>query len=112
MSVTAQLLRVFQVDKQIRSLQSRLKVAEGFLGAQVKELDQIETARKTLDAQLKQVHAWLAARPNFAVMPVRHADLIRDAASQARAMNAFLGGGLDEAAMTAAVDPSLHRNRA
>ena len=64
------------------------------------------------DAQLKQVHAWLAARPNFAVMPVRHADLIRDAAGQARAMNAFLGGGLDEAAMMAAVDPSLHRNRA
>jgi hypothetical protein len=64
------------------------------------------------DAQLKQVHAWLAARPNFAVMTVRHADLIRDASGQARAMNAFLGGGLDEAAMAAAVDPSLHRNRA
>jgi len=57
MSVTAQLLRVFQVDKQIRSLQSRLKVAEGFLGAQVKEIDQIETARKALDTQLKQVTA-------------------------------------------------------
>jgi hypothetical protein len=64
------------------------------------------------ETQLKQVHAWLAARPNFSVLAVKHADLIRDAASQAHAMNAFLGGGLDEAAMTAAVDPSLHRNRA
>jgi hypothetical protein len=64
------------------------------------------------DAQLKQVHAWLAARPNFAVMTVKHSELIRDAAGQARAMNAFLGGDLDEAAMAAAVDPSLHRNRA
>jgi hypothetical protein len=45
-------------------------------------------------------------------MTVRHADLIRDASGQARAMNAFLGAGLDEAAMAAAVDPSLHRNRA
>jgi len=64
------------------------------------------------DAQLKQVHAWLAARRNFAVLSVKHADLIRDASGQARAMNAFLGGGLDEAAMASAVDPTLHRNRA
>jgi hypothetical protein len=64
------------------------------------------------DAQLKQVHAWLAARANFAVLSVKHADLIRDAAAQAREINLFLGGGLDEAAMSAAVDPSLHRNRA
>jgi len=64
------------------------------------------------ETQLKQVQAWLAARPNFTVLLVRHADLIRDAAGQARAINEFLGGGLDEAAMAAAVDPSLHRNRA
>jgi predicted nucleic acid-binding Zn-ribbon protein len=57
MSVTAQLLRVFQVDKQIRSLQSRLKVAEGFLGQQVKELEQLEAQKKTLDGQLKQIAA-------------------------------------------------------
>ncbi len=63
------------------------------------------------EAQLKQVHAWLAARPNFAVLRVGHADLIRDARGQARAISEFLGGGLDESAMAAAVDPSLHRNR-
>jgi len=64
------------------------------------------------EAQLKQVQAWLAARPNFTVLAVKHADLIRDPGAQARAMNAFLGGSLDESAMAAAVDPSLHRNRA
>lgn len=63
------------------------------------------------EQQLKQVHAWMAARPNFRVLPVRHADFMRDAAAQANTMNDFLGGGLDVAAMTAAVDPSLHRNR-
>lgn len=63
------------------------------------------------EQQLKQVHAWLAARPNFAVLPVRHADFMRDAAAQAKALNDFLGGELDVAAMAAAVDPSLHRNR-
>ena len=62
--------------------------------------------------QLATVHAWLAARPNFRVHVVRHADLIGDAAAQAAAMADFLGGAMDVAAMTAAVDPSLHRNRA
>jgi hypothetical protein len=63
------------------------------------------------ESQLQQVKAWLAARPNFAVLSVPHRGLIGDAAAQAKAMNAFLGGGLDESAMAAAVDPTLHRNR-
>ncbi len=63
-------------------------------------------------AQLSQVHAWLAARPNFRVLRVRHAELIASTAFSTHAMNEFLGGDLDEAAMKAAVDPSLHRNRA
>lgn len=54
MSVTAQLLRVFQVDKQIRSLQSSLRKAEGFLGEKQREIEQLDARRKTVDAQLKQ----------------------------------------------------------
>ncbi|MCE2883368.1 MAG: sulfotransferase family protein [Planctomycetaceae bacterium] len=65
--------------------------------------------------QLAQVHAWLAARPNFTVLAVRHADLIADARAQAARIAGFLAQpaapGLDLDAMTAAVDPSLHRNR-
>jgi hypothetical protein len=57
------------------------------------------------------VHSWLAARPNFRVLAVRHADFMRNAAAQASAIDAFLGGGLDVAAMAAAVDPSLYRNK-
>lgn len=68
------------------------------------------------EQQLKQVHAWLAARPNFRVHAVRHADLIAKPAVEAARMAEFLRDGgapaLDVAAMTAAVDPSLHRNRA
>lgn len=62
--------------------------------------------------QLATVQRWLAERPNFALLDVQHADLIRDGQAQARRINAFLGGMLDEQAMAAAVDPSLHRNRA
>lgn len=60
MSVTAQLLQVFQVEKQIRSLQTRLKVAEGFLSQQQKELDALETQRKGVEATAKNKGAVVA----------------------------------------------------
>jgi len=66
--------------------------------------------------QLAQVHAWLAARPNFTVLSVRHADLIADARGQAERIAEFLAHvgvpTLDVATMSTAVDPSLYRNRA
>ena len=61
--------------------------------------------------QLAAVDAWLAARPNFGVLRVPYARMVADPAAHAAAVNAFLGGSLDEARMRAAVDPSLHRNR-
>lgn len=66
--------------------------------------------------QLAQVHAWLAARPNFTVLSVRHAELIANPRTQAARLAEFLeqpeSARLNVDAMTAAVDPSLHRNRA
>ena len=61
--------------------------------------------------QLTRVKGWLASQPNFAVLEVSYNDLVSDPAGQAGAVNAFLGGTLNEAAMAAAVDPSLYRNR-
>jgi uncharacterized protein len=53
MDVTAKLLRVFNVDKQLRGLQSRLGSAERFLGEQTREIDTLDSKRSALDAQLK-----------------------------------------------------------
>jgi predicted nucleic acid-binding Zn-ribbon protein len=53
MDVTAKLLRVFNVDKQLRGLQSRLGSAERFLGEQTKEIESLDSKRSALDAQLK-----------------------------------------------------------
>lgn len=53
MDVTAKLVRVFQVDKQLRGLQSRLKQAETFLAAQNRDLGVIDSKRATLEGQLK-----------------------------------------------------------
>lgn len=67
------------------------------------------------EAQLKQVDAWLAARPNFVRLDVEHARLVRETVPTVDAIADFveagLGRALDRAAMAAAIDPGLHRNR-
>ncbi|MDH5306828.1 MAG: hypothetical protein OEW02_06565, partial [Myxococcales bacterium] len=50
-------------------------------------------------------------RPNFELIEVHYRAAIEDPATVCRTVNEFLGGGLDEAAMRAAVDASLYRNR-
>lgn len=56
---------------------------------------------------------WLAAQPHVAWCGVAHADLLRDPGPVARRVASFLGHlDLDTDAMAAAVDPSLHRQRA
>ena len=67
--------------------------------------------RQHLEAHLKKVQAWLAARKNFRVLYCEHRELLRAPAEQARRIGEFLGIRLDEQAMVNAIDPSLHRNR-
>ena len=53
MDVTAKLLRVFSVDKQLRGLQSRLGSAERFLGEQTREIEGLDAKRSALETQAK-----------------------------------------------------------
>jgi predicted nucleic acid-binding Zn-ribbon protein len=53
MDVTAKLVRVFSVDKQLRGLQSRLGSAERFLSEQTKEIEGLDSKRTALESQLK-----------------------------------------------------------
>lgn len=57
MTVTAKLVRVFQVDKQLRGLRSRLTTSETFLSAQVKQLEAMDAKKATLESQIKQLTA-------------------------------------------------------
>jgi sulfotransferase family protein len=50
-------------------------------------------------------------RPNFEILEVRYDAAVKQPKDAARQVNAFLGGTLDEAAMVAAVDAELYRNR-
>jgi len=60
--------------------------------------------------QLAELEAWLEAEPAFEWMPVDYGALVEDPAPRAAEVNRFLGGGLDEAAMRAQVDPRLRRS--
>lgn len=64
------------------------------------------------EGQVRETESWLARQPNFRLLTVEHRDTIERPAGVARAVNEFLGGGLDEAAMAAVVDPALYRQRA
>jgi hypothetical protein len=60
---------------------------------------------------LSQVDTWMGAQPNIRSLDVDYNRLLADAGPQIVRINAFLGGGLDEGAMAAVVDPSLYRQR-
>lgn len=62
--------------------------------------------------QLAGARRWLAGRSSIPVLQLPYARLVAEPLPWARQIDAFLGGGLDVPAMAAAVDPTLHRNRA
>jgi hypothetical protein len=61
---------------------------------------------------LWQTERWLAVQSNIRTLYIDHRATLARPADAARAMAEFLGGGLDVDAMSAAVDPALHRQRA
>ena len=90
------------------------------LASQQKMIDRLESADADADAaamkeafrnDIARVRVLCRTRPNFTLCEVRYKDAIADPAAASRAVNAFLGGRLDEAAMRTAVDESLYRNR-
>ena len=50
--------------------------------------------------------------PHMELIEIHYSETVANPAASAHKVNAFLGGGLDEAAMLVAVDKSLYRNKA
>jgi tetratricopeptide (TPR) repeat protein len=61
---------------------------------------------------LGRVKAMLTGRPCTQLLVIEHSTAISDSLITAERINSFLGGRLDVAKMAAAVEPTLHRNRA
>ena len=62
-------------------------------------------------AHLSKVERLMATRENYDVLYVEYRQAVDDPPQVADAINTFLGGQLDVAAMANAVDRQLYRNR-
>jgi len=68
-------------------------------------------AKELYERHLLGTRVWLASAPHIDLLELRYADVVRDPASAADRILAFLGLPLDRDRMVGAVDPSLYRNR-
>ena len=70
-----------------------------------------EQLGKLFTDQLERVERLLSGRAEFRLWSVHYPTLVQQPAAEAARVNAFLGGGLDEARMVQAVEPTLYRER-
>jgi hypothetical protein len=63
-----------------------------------------------LRAELFGIKKWLAGQPNVQHLDVPYAELTKESAGWLSKISHFLSGGLDEAAMAGAIDPSLRHD--
>ena len=120
LKVISFLLRHLPHDNVYRIVYMRRNLDE-VLTSQDKMLDRLGNAAPGADLEAMKeayrndiVSARLYARkqPNLEMLEVHYAETVADPVATARTVNAFLGGGLDEAKMAAAVKAQLYRNRA
>jgi len=120
LKVISFLLRHLPNDNAYRIVYMRRNLDE-VLTSQDKMLDRLGNAAPGADLEVMKeayrndiVAARLYARkqPHMEMLEVHYAETVGDPAATARTVNAFLGGGLDEAKMAAAVKAALYRNRA
>jgi hypothetical protein len=71
-----------------------------------------EQTKRGFQLHLAKVHSWLEEQSNMRVLRVDYSVVTHAPEQQATQINAFLARRLDVAAMAAAVEPSLYRNRA
>jgi len=67
--------------------------------------------KRSFEGQLVQLQPWLAKQRTIAVLPVTYHRVVAAPRAVADELAAFLALPLDVAAMVAAVDPALHRQR-
>ena len=71
-----------------------------------------ETMAEAYRNHLAAVKILIRKRPNLEMLEFRYDEAVKSPREAARAVNAFLGGTLDEGAMSAVIDGELYRNRA
>ena len=84
MTVTGKLVRVYQVDKQIRGLKSRLRAAERFLSEQTRLLGELEAKKGAIEGQLRQLTASASNEEGEAARVNERIDELRERMNSAR----------------------------
>jgi hypothetical protein len=119
LKVISFLLRHLPDDNAYRIIYMRRHLDE-VLRSQDKMLDRLGNPAPDVDLEAMReayrndiVAARLHARkqPHMELIEIHYREAVADPRAAARAVNAFLGGHLDEAAMAAAVNEELYRNR-
>jgi hypothetical protein len=119
LKVISFLLRHLPDDNAYRIVYMRRHLDE-VLRSQDKMLDRLGNAATGVDLEAMReayrndiVAARLHARkqPNMQMIEIQYGEAVADPRTAARIVNAFLGGHLNEAAMAAAVNEQLYRNR-
>jgi hypothetical protein len=64
------------------------------------------------ETQLGEFDEWVKKQPNFRILYVSYNETLQDSRPTVRALNEFLGGNLNTAAMEKVIEPQLYRQRA
>jgi hypothetical protein len=116
--VVAPLLHYLPPENDYRVVFMRRNLHE-VLASQAKMLDRRGESSESSDESLlemytnhlEKVEFQLRFRQHFEVVYVQYRDVLEDPVREARRINEFLGGKLDERRMAEVVDPALYRNR-
>jgi hypothetical protein len=120
LKVISFLLRHLPADNAYRIVYMRRHLDE-VLRSQDKMLDRLgnpspggdlEAMKEAYRNDIVAARLYARKQPFMELIEVHYAEAVADPAATARRVNDFFGGGLDEAAMAAAVKADLYRNRA
>jgi hypothetical protein len=93
--------------EEVLASQKKMLIRRGTYKQEVSD----EEVRRMFLVHLDHVVDWLNKRACFKTLYINYNMMIKDPADKVEAINQFLGGELDTAAMTAVIDKSLYRNR-
>lgn len=74
-------------------------------------VDDVEM-KELFEGHLKNITGWLKEQNHLNVLEIWYNDMMKQPGVEAKRVNTFLGGELNEVAMASVVDESLYRNRA
>jgi len=91
MDITSRLLRVYQLDRQLAGLQSRLRTAERFLDEQTGQLKALDAKRAAVALQSKQIAASVANQENDIRSTEERLEHLREQMNNARTNKEYKG---------------------